>query len=177
MELVGAEAAALGVRTARAQRDVEEEDAMYKRIAAGRTRKVFADLAAGNDADVMKDMADHVHHVFPGDNALGGERHSRQAFGRWLERVRRLIPELDFEVQEVAVKGPPWDMMIAVKWTDHGRAADGVPYENRGAHWIRIKRGKGVAVNAYLDTDKVTAACERMAAAGIEEAAAPPIVD
>jgi ketosteroid isomerase-like protein len=148
---------------------------MYKRIAAGRARKVFADLAAGNDKGVMKDMAEDVHHVFPGDNALGGERHSRDAFRRWLERVRRLIPELNFEVQEVAVKGPPWDMMIAVKWTDHGRAADGVPYENAGAHWIRIRGGKATYVHAYLDTDKVTAVCERMAAAGIEEAAAPPI--
>jgi hypothetical protein len=40
---------------------------MYKRIAAGRARKVFADLAAGDDAGVMKDMADDVHHIFPGD--------------------------------------------------------------------------------------------------------------
>jgi ketosteroid isomerase-like protein len=148
---------------------------MYKRIAAGRARKVFADLTSGNDEAVMKDMAEDVHHIFPGDNALGGERHSRDGFRRWLERLRRLVPELAFDVQEVAVKGPPWDMMIAVKWTDHGRAADGEPYDNAGAHWIRIRRGKGVYVQAYLDSDKVTAACKRMAAAGIEEAAAPPI--
>jgi ketosteroid isomerase-like protein len=148
---------------------------MYKRIAAGRARKVFADLAAGNDEAVMKDMADDVHHVFPGDNALGGERHTRDAFRRWLERVRRLVPELRFDVKRVAVKGPPWDMWIAIEWTDEGRCADGVPYENEGAHWIRIQRGKGTYVHAYLDTGRVTAACERMAAAGIEEAAAPPI--
>lgn len=148
---------------------------MYKRIAAGRARKVFADLAAGDDQAVVKDMAEDVHHVFPGDNALGGERHSRVAFGRWLERIHRLFPELRFEVQRVAVKGPPWDMWIAVQWTDHGRGADGVAYDNRGAHWIRIRNGRGVSVHAYLDTDKVTSALERMSDAGIEEAAAAPI--
>jgi ketosteroid isomerase-like protein len=150
---------------------------MYKRIAARRARKVFANLSAGDDAAVMKDMADDVHHIFPGDNALGGERHSREAFGRWLERVRELFPELKFEVHRVAVKGPPWDMWVAVQWTDHGRAADGEPYRNRGAHWIRIRRGRGVHVQAYLDTDVVSAACLRMARAGIEEATAPPITD
>ena len=150
---------------------------MYKRIAAGRARKVFADLTAGDDAALMKDMAEDVHHIFPGDNALGGERHSSDAFRRWLERLRRLFPELGFEVQRVAVKGPPWDMWIAVQWTDEGRAADGVPYENRGAHWIRIRRGRAVHVQAYLDTDLVTASCERMAAAGIVEAASPQITD
>jgi ketosteroid isomerase-like protein len=150
---------------------------MYKRIAAGRARKVFADLTAGDDAGVMKDMADDVHHIFPGDNALGGERHSSDAFRRWLERLRRLFPELGFEVQRVAVKGPPWDMWIAVQWTDTGSAADGVPYQNRGAHWIRIRRGRAVRVEAYLDTDRVTASCERMANGGIEEAAASPITD
>jgi hypothetical protein len=32
-------------------------------------------------------------------------------------------------------------------------------------------------VHAYLDTDRVSAALQRMAASGIEEAGAPPIVD
>jgi hypothetical protein len=31
--------------------------------------------------------------------------------------------------------------------------------------------------HAYEDSEKVARACERMAALGIEEAAAPPIVD
>jgi ketosteroid isomerase-like protein len=150
---------------------------MYKRIAAARVRKVFADIGAGDHEAALEGTADDVHHLFPGDNALGGERHSREAFLRWFGRLERLIPELSFEVHRVAVKGPPWDMWIAVQWTDHGRAADGEPYENHGAHWIRIRRGRAVRVQAYLDTGRVTALCERMARAGIEEAAAAPITD
>ena len=150
---------------------------MYKSIAARRARTVFAKLGEGDHDALVKDLADDIHHVFPGNNALGGERHSREAMRRWFERLDALFPEIAFEVNRVAVKGPPWDMRIAVEWTDQGRGADGVPYENEGAHWIRIRRGRGVYVHAYLDTEKVTAALERMAAAGIEEAAAPPITD
>jgi len=86
-----------------------------------------------------------------------------------------LFPSLEFEVRKVAVTGPPWDMLVAVEWIDRSTAADGVTYANEGAHWIRIQRGKASYIHAYLDSGKVTEACERMAAAGIEEAAAPPI--
>jgi ketosteroid isomerase-like protein len=150
---------------------------VYKRIAAGRIRKVF-DALGRHDLDAATDgVAEDVHHVFPGENALGGERHSRDALMRWFERLGRLFPELTFDVERIAVKGPPWDMWIAVQWTDAGRAADGVPYDNRGAHWIRILRGRAVHIQAYLDTDVVTASCGRMAAAGNVEAASPQITD
>ena len=123
----------------------------------------------------MADVAPDVHHVFPGDNAIGGERHSREAMERWFERLYRLIPEIEFEVKKVAVRGWPWDMIVAVEWSDRGKAADGVPYENEGAHWIRLRRGKATYIHAYLDTEAVTAVCDRLAAAGVEEAAAAPI--
>lgn len=148
---------------------------MYKAIARRKARATFEALSRGDWRDAIADVASDVHHVFPGDNAMGGERHSRDAMARWFERVYRLIPELRFEVRNIAVKGPPWDMMVAVEWADSGKAADGVPYSNEGAHWIRIRRGKATYIHAFLDTEKVTEICARLAAAGIEEAAAPPI--
>jgi ketosteroid isomerase-like protein len=148
---------------------------MYKTIAKRRARGVFDALSRGDWKAAIEDVADDVHHVFPGDNAIGGERHSREAMARWFERVYRLIPDLRFEVRNVAVKGWPWDMMVAVEWTDHGHAADGAPYENEGAHWIRLRMGKAVYIHAYLDDEKVTEICDRLAAAGVEEAGAAPI--
>jgi ketosteroid isomerase-like protein len=150
---------------------------MYKRIAARRARGVFDALSRGDFRTVVDEVPPEVHHLFPGDNALGGERHSREGMQRWFERLHALFPKISFEITEVAVKGWPWDLRVAVQWTDHGRAADGEPYENRGAHWIRIHRGKPVRIQAYLDTDKVTAALDRMSRAGIQEASAHPITD
>ena len=148
---------------------------MYKTIARRRTRGIFEALGRHEHQALLKDLGAEVRHVFPGDHALGGERHSPEAMGRWFQRLYRLFPELDFEVKRISVSGPPWDLWIAVEWVDRGKAADGVPYENEGAHWLRIQRGKGTYVHAYLDTENVSDACRRMAAAGIEEAAAPPI--
>ena len=148
---------------------------MYKRIAARRIRRVFAAIGAGDYEAALDGVAADVHHLFPGDNAVGGERRSREAMERWFERLGRLFPEIEFEVERVSVTGPPWDMWVAVKWRDWGQAADGVPYDNEGAHWIRVRRGRAVRIQAYLDSDRVTAACERMARAGIDEAEAPPI--
>jgi ketosteroid isomerase-like protein len=148
---------------------------MYKAIARRKARATFEALGRGDWEAAIEDVAPDVHHVFPGDNAIGGERHSKEAMGRWFERIYRLIPELRFEVKNIAVKGPPWDMMVAVEWTDHGKAADGVPYDNEGAHWIRLRRGKATYIHAFLDTEKVTEICRRLAADGVEEAEAEPI--
>jgi ketosteroid isomerase-like protein len=148
---------------------------MYKAIARRKAQATFDALSRGDWKSTQKDVAPDVHHVFPGANAIGGERHSKEALERWFERLYRLIPDLRFEVQRISVKGWPWDMMVAVEWTDHGHASDGVHYENEGAHWIRLRRGKATYIHAYLDTEKVTAICDRLAQAGVEEAAAAPI--
>jgi len=125
---------------------------------------------------VTADLADDFHHVFAGDNALGGERHSKAAFEEWLRRLYRLIPEIEFEVRDVAVSGWPWNSSVAIEWTDRGRAADGTPYVNEGAHWIRLRWGKATDIHGYLDTARVDRLLGGMAAAGIDEAAAKSIM-
>lgn len=150
---------------------------MYKLIVERKTRGIFDAIGRHDVEGATKDVADDVHHTFPGDNALGGERHSKEAMIRWFERLFRLLPEMTFEVKKVTVRGWPWKTIVMVEWRDWGKSADGVDYENEGAHALILRWGKGTYVHAYLDTEKVTAVCDRLAAAGIEEAAEPPIVD
>ena len=150
---------------------------MYKTIAKRKATQVFEKLSAGEWRDTLSDIHPNVHHVFPGDNAMGGERHSREAMERWFERVFRLFPDLNFDVKKVAVRGWPWDIWVSVEWVDRARPQHGEPYENEGAHWIRLQRGKATYIHAYLDTEKVTEVCDRLAAAGVEEAKAAPITD
>ena len=112
VELVGAGAAAAPARTDRDQRERPTRlqgrgGVIYKAIVRRKGRGIFAALSRGDWRQATVDMADDVHHVFPGDNALGGERHSREAFERWFERLYRLIPEIDFELREIAVPAGP----------------------------------------------------------------------
>ncbi len=150
---------------------------IYRAIVRRRAQGIFDALSRGDLSTVTRNVADDVHHVFAGDNTFGGERHSREAFERWLQRLYRLIPEIEFEVHEVAVRGWPWNTSVAIEWSDRGRAADGEAYENHGSHWIRLRWGRAVSIHGYLDTEKATAVAERLAANGFEEAAAAPVGD
>jgi ketosteroid isomerase-like protein len=139
-------------------------------------RQVFSQLGRGEWRDVLENASEDVHHVFAGDHALGGERHSREAMGRWFERVERLVP-VAIEVVDVASRGWPGNTVAAVEWVDRVRPAAGEPYVQHGTHWFRIRWGKVTEIRAYTDTQKVERAMRAMADAGIEEAGAPPIAD
>jgi ketosteroid isomerase-like protein len=137
-------------------------------------RRTFSRLNDGRWRDALKQASPDVHHVFAGDHALGGERQSREAMGRWFERVYRLVP-IDIEVRHVSSSGGPWNTVVSVEWVDQVRPAAGEPYTQHGTHWLRIRWGKVTEIRAYLDTQKVERAMRAMAEAGIEEASAPPI--
>jgi ketosteroid isomerase-like protein len=150
---------------------------VYRALIRRRVLAVFARLTAGDHASVVAQFANDVHHVFAGAHALGGERHSRDAVQVWFERLYRLCPQLRFEVGRVVSSGPPWNIWVAVEWVAHVTPAAGESYVNEGTHVIRIRRGRVAYLHAYEDSQKVAQACERMAAMGITEAAAPPISD
>jgi ketosteroid isomerase-like protein len=177
---VGTQAASPAASPVRAERDRAargrpREGLIYRLIVARLVRRAFEAVGSGDAEAATGDVDDDVHHIFPGDNALGGERHSKTAMIRWFQRLFYLIPELNFEVKKVAVRGWPWSTVVLVEWRDWGEARDGVPYENEGAHAIHMRWGKADYIHAYLDTEKVSAICERLARSGVEEASAPPI--
>lgn len=146
-------------------------------IARRQVDRAFAALSRGEWRVATDRMSADVRHAFPGEHPLGGERRSRDAVLRWFERLGRLYPGHEFEVHRVVSGGWPWDMWIAAQWTARLRPQVGAVYSNEGSHWIRVRWGKVVYFHAYLDTQLIDRACRAMAEAGIEEAAAAPILD
>jgi ketosteroid isomerase-like protein len=145
--------------------------AMVKRIA----RNAFEDLSNRKVEPLIERAAPDLRHTFAGDHALGGTRRSREAFRAWMERLYRLFPELTFTIRDMMATGPPWNTRLALFWADRGVAADGVDYENDGVHLLRLEWGRLTELHARLDTQHLERTLDRMAAAGIEEAAADPI--
>jgi ketosteroid isomerase-like protein len=96
---------------------------------------------------------------------------------RWFERLGRIYPGHEFEVERVVSRGWPWHTWVSVQWSAQLRPVLGEPYVNHGSHWLRIRWGKATYFHAYLDTQLIAESCARMASAGIEEAQAAPIVD
>jgi ketosteroid isomerase-like protein len=150
---------------------------MYHVIVRRRAAAMFELLSRGEWPRIVAQLADDVHHVFPGDHPLGGERRSRDGVRVWFERLGRLYPGHDFEVHRVVSRGWPWSTWVAIEWSARLRPQQGDAYINHGAHWIHIRWGKATSFHAYLDTQGVARSCAEMAAVGIDEAAAPPIAD
>jgi ketosteroid isomerase-like protein len=150
---------------------------MYHALVRRGARVGFERVSRGDAAPLLRIIAPNVHHVFAGDHALGGERHSRDALGRWFGRLFRLFPGLRLDVEEVASAGWPWKTIVTVEWRAHATLQDGSRYSNTGAHVIRLRWGKAVYIHAYEDSQRVADACRRLAAAGVEEASAPPITN
>lgn len=148
---------------------------MYRAFVERRIRTTFRQLSEGDYEPSLAQMSPGLVHVFPGDHALGGVRHTREGMQRWFARLYAIFPDLRFEVSRVLVRGSPWDTTVAVEWVDRATPADGIPYVNEGTHLIRLRRGRIVALRASCDTQKVAAVCERLATRGMADAAAPPI--
>src|SRR6266542_2382651 len=66
--------------------------------------------------EAVKAVAPHVHHRVSGANALGGERHDKEALRRWFERLGRVLPTLHLTVNNIWVKGWPWHTTVFAQW-------------------------------------------------------------
>ena len=151
---------------------------LYDRIVETRLRSVFASLNAGDPRPMLRSLAAEFVYRFEGDTALGGERRTLDAMERWWARFFRLLPGARFEVRRVLVAGPPWATRIAVELTVRAPASAGSPdYVNAVMQSADMRWGRLTRVHTLEDTLALRRRLERLAAAGLDEALAPPILD
>ena len=150
----------------------------YHAFVRRQVRNTFDALTRGDWESAAAGVADRFEHIFPGDHAMGGTRHTKAGLLAWFRRLYTVHTELRFEIKHVASSGTPWDTTAVIEWRDTAVMADGDrSYVNDGVHVLRIRWGKIVSLHPYLDTQKYAAALKRLADAGFAEAAAPPIED
>ena len=149
---------------------------MYHTIVKRIARKNFLRVNQKDYAALLRDCAPDIHHRFGGQHALGGERHDREALGRWFQCLGRLGPTLKISVHDVWVKGWPHNTVIIIRWSATQDLPDHSPYLNRGVHIVRMRWGKIVDIDANEDSQAVADSLKIWAAHGVEEALADPIV-
>jgi ketosteroid isomerase-like protein len=149
---------------------------MYHAIVKRFALKSFLRVNHKDYAPILKDCTPDVHHRFGGNHALGGDRHDRDALGRWFERLGRVFPTLQLTVHDVWVKGAPWNTIVIVRWSGVQNLPDESPYNNHGVHIIRMRWGKIFDIDANEDSQLVAAGLQICAAHGVDEALAPPIL-
>jgi ketosteroid isomerase-like protein len=150
---------------------------MYAYFVRQLVKKSFESLNQGDYELVLKGVSPSITHTFSGTHALGGTRHNVEAMRKWFQRLYRLSPGLNFEIENIVVSGFPWNTTIAVEWVDTATPADGSQYVNEGVHIIKMVWGKVVYLHAYLDTQKMEVLCKQLVTYGLVEAGAPPIED
>jgi len=149
---------------------------MYASIVEKKARAAF-EAVNQHDYDAFNKLCvANVTHRFGGDHALGGVRHTLAGLRLWFERLGRVMPTLILKVEEVWVKGWPWDTTIILRWTATAQPLDGGDYVNHGVHLVGMRWFKVTSIDANEDSQVVAKVLQRQAASGITEALAPAIV-
>lgn len=151
---------------------------MYHYIVKKRLLNSFAALNRGDyEVITCQFPATGASHWFSGEgHPLSGLRTDKADIVRWYDRLARLMPDLTFHIDKVAVSGFPWRTTAMLEWTDSLTDRDGTRYQNRGVHVITIRWGKVIGLEVYCDTGYLMGYFKALAAQGVDEATAPPIV-
>ena len=149
---------------------------MYGRIVKRLAAHNFNLVNSKGYEELLASCSDDIYHRFGGDHALGGERHDKDGLRLWFERLGRLIPSLHLQIEEMWVTGFVMNTTVIIRWTGTGEFPDGSPYLNHGVHLVRLQRGKVVSIDANEDSQAVAKMLDAVAATGVEEAHAAPIL-
>jgi ketosteroid isomerase-like protein len=149
---------------------------IYSAIVKSRIRQSFEQVNDQRWDELLGSIAPGVHHRFLGAHAVGGERHDRDTLRRWFERLGRVLPDLHLTINDIWVKGPPWNTTVVVQWDGAATLLDGGPYRQHAVHLITLRWGKIHALDVFEDSQEIARALAAQATAGLEEAAAEPIV-
>jgi hypothetical protein len=116
------------------------------------------------DPTLVEGFSKDARLVFPGGSSFAGDHHPKHEIEAWFKRFLELGPH--FELHEVGVAGPPWNMRVFFRFTDRIRVGDGGPdYQNEGMEFLRIRWGKIREQRVYLDTERVEDFDRRLKAA------------
>lgn len=150
---------------------------MYRQIVERKIRALFDAVNSGDAEPVIAGFARSFEHSFVGSHALGGSRHSLEATRLWYGRLYRLLPDIHFTIERIAVHGMPWNTVAVVEWQETNSATDGVRTSARGIHVAWIRWGKMVRLLILPETHMLCATLERIAIKGVSEAKAKQITD
>jgi len=149
---------------------------LYSAIAKKRIRQSFDHVNNHRWDELLRSIAPNVHHSFLGAHAIGGQRHDRDTLRRWFERLARVLPNLHLKINDIWVKGWPWNTTVVVQWDGTATLLNGGGYVQHAVHVITLRWGKIHALDVFEDSQEVARALAVQEAAGLEEAGAETIV-
>jgi ketosteroid isomerase-like protein len=144
---------------------------MYHAVVRHKVRSTFGALSEGRWEVLTSQLGSPFSYRFVGDHAIGGTRTAVDDMSSWFERVTRLLPDLQFEVRDVVAGGPPWKTTVLTYV-----AVSSGDYRNELFQRATIRWGRLVDVVTMEDLQLLETYLRSLAADGVDEATAAPIV-
>jgi ketosteroid isomerase-like protein len=114
----------------------------------------YGRLNEGDPGSVLRLDANDVHFRFPGESSWTADIRGKDEVERWLNRM--IATGLQHQPEQVVVQGPPWNMTICLRGTDHLTTPQGeTVYSNRYVIWGRMAWGLLREYEVYEDTQKL----------------------
>jgi ketosteroid isomerase-like protein len=135
---------------------------MYAWLVGLLVRRGFRKLNAGDPSGALESFAADARFVFPGRHSWAADLSDPQQIRAWFERFVKLAPH--FEIADVIASGPPWNMRVAVRFSDRIALPDGGEYRNEGMQYVRLRWGRVQLDRVFLDTQAVADADHTLAA-------------
>jgi ketosteroid isomerase-like protein len=123
---------------------------MLSWLARAILKRNMARLRQGDYGPLLRLDAKDIRFRFPGDSSWATEIDNRDELGRWLQRF--VDAGLQIYADEVIAQGPPWNVTLCVRGTDHLDTEHGRVYENRYVIWGRMSWGRLRDYEVYEDT-------------------------
>ena len=142
---------------------------MYKATVRALLRRGIARLNQGDPEMLLGMAGPDCELAFPGDNSWaamyrpvvrGRDRHvTHQGVDECRAFAQRFVDEgVQFEVEDILVNGPPWNLRVALRTrTIAADPAGGDDrYNNRAAAFLELRWGRLVRWEDYEDTERVS---------------------
>jgi ketosteroid isomerase-like protein len=124
---------------------------MLSRMVGWYLRREVRTMLSGDVGHVVRQFSDDAELVFPGHSSFAGRFRGKAQIGAWLRRFVGLEPVYD--IRDVLVAGPPWNMRVAYRLDDR----IGQHYRNEAMVYLRFRWMKLVGQQVFLDTERVAA--------------------
>jgi ketosteroid isomerase-like protein len=135
---------------------------MFSWLVGRVVRRTFARLLAGEVDAVLAGFDPDARFVFPGEHSFAADLDDHESIRAWFTRFAGV--GLTFVIEDVLVAGPPWNMRVAVRFTDRTKLADGSTYENHGVQYLRMRWGRIRLDQIYVDTQALAAVDRELSA-------------
>lgn len=106
---------------------------LYSSIVKKQIRQSFDHVNNHRWDEAVKAVAPHVHHRV-------SDAPAQRSLRRWFERLGRVLPTLRIRVDNVWVKGWPWNTTVFAQWDGTATLLNGdASYVNRGLHVFTLR--------------------------------------